>query len=290
MLTGAIGQFNQGTAATGNPAPGKPFGEFRYWNVDAFAQDSWKVRSNLTLEYGVRFGRWTNNAELAGLGGYFIAGAVRQHQGLVPGSRHVPAGQRRVLRLQRLRPGRHARRTGRPSRCRASTSPGTSTATATTSLRGGYGLFYNRNMGNVEYDNSLRLAAQRLSGQHRFLGRRRLRQRPRPELRHRQRGDAGQPHRQPRHQHADARFVHVPEDAQLQRVVRAADSVQPGRRGQLRRHPRPRPGEPQQRQRDAVRRDSSAAPSTASICRCRSTASRSPATAPTWRPSGSSTR
>ena len=25
-------------------------------------------------------------------------------------------------------------------------------------LRGGYGMFYNRNMGNVEYDNTLRLA------------------------------------------------------------------------------------------------------------------------------------
>ena len=46
-------------------------------------------------------------------------------------------------------------------------------------------MFYNRNMGNVEYDNSLRLRAQRLSGRDRFLGRRRLRQRRRPELRHR---------------------------------------------------------------------------------------------------------
>ena len=56
MLTGRIGQFNQGTARAGNPSPGMPFGEFRFWNIDAFAQDSWKLRSNLTLEYGVRFG------------------------------------------------------------------------------------------------------------------------------------------------------------------------------------------------------------------------------------------
>ena len=48
-----------------------PFGEFRYRSVDAFAQDSWKLRLNLTLEYGVRFGSWTNNEELDGLGGYF---------------------------------------------------------------------------------------------------------------------------------------------------------------------------------------------------------------------------
>ena len=71
MLVGRVGQFNQGTARTGNPAPGTPFGEFRFWKIDAFAQDSYKVRSNLTLECGVRFGYWTNNVELGGLGGYF---------------------------------------------------------------------------------------------------------------------------------------------------------------------------------------------------------------------------
>ena len=37
-------------------------------------------------------------------------------------------------------------------------------------LRGGYGMFYNRNMGNVEYDNTLRLRAERLPGRHRLLG------------------------------------------------------------------------------------------------------------------------
>ena len=254
MLVGRVGQFNQGTARNGNPAPGQPFGEFRYWNIDAFAQDSWKLRSNLTLEYGVRFGYWTNNRELSGLGGYFTPYALRPDQGLVPRPGHLPAAERRLLRLHRLRARRRPRRTASRSRCRASTSRGTSTARATTSLRGGYGMFYNRNMGNVEYDNTLRLRAERLSGRHRLLGRRRLRQRPRPDLRHGSRGDARQPHRQHRHQLADARLVQVPEDAQLQHVVRAAHSVEPGGRGELRRHPRPRPGEPQQRQRHAIRR------------------------------------
>ena len=49
-----------------------PSGEFRMWNFDFFAQDSWKLRPNLTLEFGVRGGYWTNNAELNGLGGYSI--------------------------------------------------------------------------------------------------------------------------------------------------------------------------------------------------------------------------
>src|SRR5206468_582137 len=54
MLVGRIGQLDQGMAYNGQPATGEPYGEFRYWDVDAFAQDSWKVRSNITVEYGVR--------------------------------------------------------------------------------------------------------------------------------------------------------------------------------------------------------------------------------------------
>ena len=46
-----------------------PDGEFRFWNFDFFAQDSWKLKPNFTLEYGVRAGYWTNNGELNGLGG-----------------------------------------------------------------------------------------------------------------------------------------------------------------------------------------------------------------------------
>ena len=56
---------DQGTARNGNPArPAMPYGKWRYWNIDAFAQDSWKLRSNLTFEYGVRLGKWTNNKEI----------------------------------------------------------------------------------------------------------------------------------------------------------------------------------------------------------------------------------
>ena len=63
MLTGNIGELDQGTAIKGKPLPGMPYGEFRYWDIDAFAQDSWKLKPNFTLEYGVRFGKWTNNEE-----------------------------------------------------------------------------------------------------------------------------------------------------------------------------------------------------------------------------------
>jgi hypothetical protein len=157
MLTGAIGSFSQGTAARGNPSPGEPFGEFRYWNLDAFAQDQWKVRSNLTLEYGVRFGRWTNNAELSSLGGYFSPALYDSSKGsfLDPGTFKrvngvcyvytgcAPAGvlkDRPLFALPRVNVAWNIDGDGNNV------------------LRGGYGLFYNRNMGNVEYDTSLRLA------------------------------------------------------------------------------------------------------------------------------------
>ena len=157
MLVGSVGSFTQGTARSGNPAPGAPFGEFRYWNIDAFAQDSWKVRSNLTLEYGVRFGYWTNNEELHGLGGYFTPSLYDSTRGsfLDPGTFQrvngvcyvetgcAPAGileNRPPFALPRVNVAWDIDGEGNNV------------------LRGGYGIFYNRNMGNVEYDNTLRLA------------------------------------------------------------------------------------------------------------------------------------
>jgi len=157
MLVGRVGQFNQGTAANGNPSPGNPFGEFRYWSFDAFAQDSWKVRSNLTFEYGVRFGYWTNNEEVKfGLGGYFTPDLYNPNAGsfLDPGTYQrlngvcyvytgcAPPGildNRDPFLLPRVNVAWDIDGEGNNV------------------LRGGYGMFHNRNMGNVEYDNTLRL-------------------------------------------------------------------------------------------------------------------------------------
>jgi carboxypeptidase family protein/TonB-dependent receptor-like protein len=159
MLVGRVGSFTQGTARAGNPAPkGQPFGEFRYWNIDAFAQDSWKLRSNLTLEYGVRFGYWTNNQEkLFDLGGYFTPDLYDPTKGsfLDPGTYqrlngvcYVETGcasagildNRGPFALPRVNVAWNIDGEGNNV------------------VRGGYGMFYNRNMGNVEYDNTLRLA------------------------------------------------------------------------------------------------------------------------------------
>jgi Carboxypeptidase regulatory-like domain/TonB-dependent Receptor Plug Domain len=133
-----------------------PNGEFRFWNFDAFAQDSWRVRQNLTLQFGVRAGKWTNNAELNGLGAYFDPAAYNPNQGefLDPGTYRVLNGycyvstgcaddgvleNRPLFAMPRINAAWDIDGEGNNV------------------VRGGYGLFYNRNMGNVEYDNALRL-------------------------------------------------------------------------------------------------------------------------------------
>ncbi len=157
MLVGRIGQFNQGTAAKGNPSPGEPFGEFRYWDVDAFAQDSWKLRPNLTVEYGVRFGRWTNNQELNSLGGYFTPSLYDPTKGsfLDPGTYQRVNGECYVYTgcaPAGILPNRSPFVLPRANVAWDIDGQGNNV------VRGGYGMFYNRNMGNVEYDQTLRLA------------------------------------------------------------------------------------------------------------------------------------
>ncbi len=100
ILTGRVAAYHQGTRSRD--------GRFRMWNVDAFAQDSWKLRPNLTLEYGVRGGYWTNNAELNGLGGWFDPARYDPTRPAVA-RRVVPATERRVLRVERLRRPGHLR-------------------------------------------------------------------------------------------------------------------------------------------------------------------------------------
>lgn len=147
ILTGRITEMHHGTKS--------PDGEFRMWNFDAFAQDSWKIWPNFTLEYGIRGGYWTNNRELNGLGGYF-------DPALYDRSRNSMFTDNTLQRLNGL--------------CYVDTGcasegildnrspfvmPRVNVAwnldgEGNNVLRGGYGMFYNRNMGNVEYDNSLK--------------------------------------------------------------------------------------------------------------------------------------
>lgn len=48
-----------------------PTAHFRAYNVEGFAQDSWKIRPNITLEYGLRVAYFPNIYERGGLGTLF---------------------------------------------------------------------------------------------------------------------------------------------------------------------------------------------------------------------------
>ena len=143
LLTGRLATYRQGTTI--------PRGEFRYWNFDAFAQDSWKIRSNVTLEFGVRAGYWTNNAELNGVGGYFDPSFYQPGRGTfldpgtwqqVNGYRYVATGDAPMGFL----PNRDPFAMPRVNAAWDIDGQGNNV------LRGGYGIFFNRNMGNLEYN------------------------------------------------------------------------------------------------------------------------------------------
>lgn len=58
-----------------------PNGRFKFWNVEGYAQDSWKFRSNITVELGARLSYYTNNAEQTGLGVAFSIPAYKRGAG-----------------------------------------------------------------------------------------------------------------------------------------------------------------------------------------------------------------
>jgi hypothetical protein len=143
LLTGRLANYAQGTQI--------PKGEWQYWNLDAFAQDSWKLRPNFTLEYGVRAGFWTNNYELNDLGGYFDPTFYDPSKGtfLDPGSYQQLNGWRYAARGQASKGGVDNRDPFAMPRINAAWDI---TGNSNNVLRGGFGIFYNRNMGNLEYD------------------------------------------------------------------------------------------------------------------------------------------
>jgi carboxypeptidase family protein len=143
MLTGRLATYRQGTQI--------PEGHWRYWNIDGFAQDSWKLKSNFTLEFGVRTGYWTNNEELQKFGGYFDPSFYDNSKGtfLDPGTYKQLNGWRYASRGEAPLGGVSNRRPFVMPRVNAAWDL---TKNGKNVLRGGVGIFYNRNMGNLEYD------------------------------------------------------------------------------------------------------------------------------------------
>lgn len=143
LLTGRLANYNQGTQI--------PKGEWRYWNFDAFAQDSWKLRSNLTFEFGVRAGYWTNNYELNDMGGFFDPSAYDPTAAtfLDPGTYQQLNGWRYASKGQAPQGAIDNREPFAMPRVNLAWDV---TGNSNNVIRGGVGIFYNRNMGNLEYD------------------------------------------------------------------------------------------------------------------------------------------
>jgi hypothetical protein len=141
LLVGRPAAIEQGTRVK--------LGEFRMWNLDAFVQDSWRLRANVTLEYGVRAGYWPNNAELHGLGAWFDPTAYDPRLGAfvdspenqqLNGVRYAAKGQAPLGALTNRRPFA-------VPRINAVWDIG---GTGAAVLRGGYGLFESRPAGGWE--------------------------------------------------------------------------------------------------------------------------------------------
>ena len=157
MLVGHVGQFNQGTARTGNPSPGMPFGEFRDLELrrvrpgqlEAALESHARVRRALRqLEQQRRAGR---------PGRSFHTVAVQLHGGIVPGSGGPTSGSTASAMW---------RRGARPTACWRTCTPFAMPCVnvawdiagdGNNVVRGGYGMFCNRNMGNVD-QHHLRMA------------------------------------------------------------------------------------------------------------------------------------
>jgi hypothetical protein len=103
IITAQWGQTNAtgnnfGDLYTGNPieftqATDRPKDFFRYYNYEGYAQDSWKVRPNITIEAGLRIGYFPQNFERNGLGVLFDPSSYNKNQGIFIGKdRTTPNG------------------------------------------------------------------------------------------------------------------------------------------------------------------------------------------------------
>ena len=162
IVVGQWGQTNAtgndyGDLYTGNPieftqATDRPKDYFRFYNYEFYAQDSWKVRSNITFEAGMRIGYFPQNYETHKLGVLFDPSAYNRAQGIfLGGDRTKPNGFKLAARDEIPKgilenPGI----TWMP-RLNVAWDIG---GKGDWVIRAGAGLFYNRVQGNYDYYSS----------------------------------------------------------------------------------------------------------------------------------------
>jgi hypothetical protein len=133
-------------------ATDRPMDNFRYYNYELYAQDSWKVRPNITLEYGLRLAYLPNNYEMKGLGVLFDPRAYNPAQGIfINGDKTRPNGFKLAARGEIPKgilpnPG-----VALMPRLNAAWDIG---GKGNWVVRAGAGLFYNRVQGNYDYYSS----------------------------------------------------------------------------------------------------------------------------------------
>jgi len=139
---------------TGHPAQtvastNIPTGKFRYYNLELYGQDSWKIRSNFTLEYGLRVAYLPNNAERQALGVVFDPKAYDHTQGvLINGDPKKPNG---ILTAAAGQIPKGLTDNPPPQFMPRLNFAWDINGKGDTVVRGGAGLFYNRVQGNYQY-------------------------------------------------------------------------------------------------------------------------------------------
>ena len=142
IYTGALEQFQQSTVV--------PIGKFRLWNFEVFGQDSWKLRPNFTLEYGLRLSYFPNNYERQGLGVTFDPSRyVRGAGPYLNGNPETPNG---YLLASRGEIPKGVVDNPPPQFAPRLNFAWDIFGDSSTVIRGGGGLFYNRVQGNYQYD------------------------------------------------------------------------------------------------------------------------------------------
>ena len=144
LFVGRPIEFQQGTD--------RPIDNFRYYNYEFYAQDSWKVKPNFTLEYGLRIAYLPNNFERKGLGVLFDPASYDRSQGLfINGDRSKPNGYRLAIRDEIPKGVVDNPPIAWMPRLNFAWDVG---GKADFVVRAGAGLFYNRVQGNYDYYSS----------------------------------------------------------------------------------------------------------------------------------------
>ncbi len=148
LLVGQLTDVGHGTQP--------PIGNYRFYNYEFYAQDSWKVKPNLTVEYGLRASHMTINKERKGFDILFSPQAYKKGAGYyINGDPFRPNGVLSAARGEIQKGAIDPPAVQLGPRLNIAWSPLKDDKLV---IRGGAGIFYNRVQGNFQYDATLRAA------------------------------------------------------------------------------------------------------------------------------------